>query len=100
MRLKRYAPCSSITSMLSTPHDQSHIVTMPTFAAIFDEAEAIAIDEQAYEVASLISADEQHRASVERRMRGEDVRRYHLIMDRAYSNLALAENTRGKIQLQ
>lgn len=72
---------------------------MPTFADIFTEAEAIAIDEQAYEVAALITADEHIRPTVERKLTGRDIGRYHAIMDRAYSRLALRENTRGKIQL-
>lgn len=75
-------------------------MTMPTFAAIFDEAEAIAIDEQAYEVASLITADETNRTTVERKLKGTDIARYHAIMERAYARLALVENTRGRIQLQ
>lgn len=73
---------------------------MPTFAAVFDEAEAIAVEEQAYEVARLIAADEHQRSAVERTMAGRDIVRYHAIMDRAYSRLALVENTRGRIQLQ
>jgi hypothetical protein len=74
-------------------------MTMPTFADIFAEAESIAVDEQAYEVAALISADGHQRAIVERRLSGKDIIRYHAIMERAYSRLSLRENTRGKIEL-
>lgn len=74
-------------------------MTMPTFAAVFEEAEAIAIEEQAYEVASLITADEHQRTAVERKLTGRDIVRYHAIMERAFARLALVENTRGKICL-
>jgi hypothetical protein len=74
-------------------------MTMPTFAAIFEEAEAIAVDEQAFEVASLIAADEHQRPTVERNLTGRDIARYQAIMQRAYSRLALLENTRGRIRL-
>lgn len=73
---------------------------MPTFAAVFDEAEAIAVEEQAYEVARLIAADEHLRPGIERIMMDRDRARYDAIMYRAYSRLALVENTRGRIQLQ
>jgi len=72
---------------------------MPTFAAVFDHAEDIARDEQAYEVAELIAADEPRRTEIVRKMRGMDVLRYDAIMHRAYSTLALKENTRGRIAL-
>jgi hypothetical protein len=72
---------------------------MPTFAAVFDHAEDIACNEQAYEIAELIAADEPRRTEIVRKMQPRDLRRYDLVMDRAYSTLALKENTRGRIQL-
>jgi hypothetical protein len=72
---------------------------MPTFAAIFDTAEGIAIDEQAYEVAELIAADEHRRPTIERKLTARDLSRYDAIMYKAAARLTLKENTRGKIQL-
>ena len=57
---------------------------MPTFADIFAEAETIAVEEQAYEVAALIAAEGVQRSIVERRLTGKDIVRYHAIMERAY----------------
>jgi hypothetical protein len=72
---------------------------MPRFADVFDTAEGIAIDEQAYELANLISADESRRREIEKAMTGREIARYDALMQRAYSRLALAENTRGRICL-
>jgi len=74
-------------------------VTMPTFADIFAEAEAIACEEQEYRIAHLITADEHQRTSIEFNMALKDRARYDAIMHRAYSRLSLKENTRGKIKL-
>lgn len=72
---------------------------MPTFAAIFEEAETIACEEQEYRVAALITADEHQRTAIEFNMPAKDRHRYDGIMHRAFTRLSLKENTRGRIQL-
>lgn len=78
-------------------------MTMPTFADIFREAEALAVDQQAYEIAALIVAvengDRFRVAELEAKMNKRDLLRYDAIMSSAYTRLSLKENTRGRIQL-
>ncbi len=69
----------------------------PRFCAVMDRAEEIAITEQAYEVAHLITAEGHDRAAIERRMTPRDLRRYDAIIYRAWLELSLKSRVIGRL---